>query len=53
MKLNIQKTAEHSGTVSQRGGGVVIARGIKKVTERVDSEGNVIDPRTKKVIKKI
>jgi hypothetical protein len=33
-------------------GRVVIAQNIQKVSERVDMYGNVIDPRTKQIIKK-
>jgi hypothetical protein len=33
-------------------GGVVIAKDIKKTKEMIDLAGNVIDPQTKRVIKK-
>lgn len=33
-------------------GGVVISPNIKKVKEMIDLQGNVIDPHTKKIIKK-
>jgi hypothetical protein len=33
-------------------GRVVISQNIQKVSERVDMYGNVIDPRTKQIIKK-
>lgn len=32
---------------------VVVSPNIKKVSERVDSNGNIIDPRTKQVIKRV
>ncbi len=35
----------------QTGGKVVIASNIQKVSERLDIDGNVIDPRTKRIIK--
>ena len=33
-------------------GKTVIADNIQKVSERLDMEGNVIDPRTKQIIRK-
>jgi hypothetical protein len=33
-------------------GKVIISPNLNKVSERVDKDGNVIDPRTKRVIKK-
>jgi hypothetical protein len=35
----------------QTGGKVVISANIQKVSERLDIDGNVIDPRTKEIIK--
>jgi hypothetical protein len=35
----------------QTKGKVVIASNIQKVSERLDIDGNVIDPRTKEIIK--
>ncbi len=42
--------SEKSSTVPSRGG-VVVGR-INKVREMLDSNGNVIDPKTKQIIKK-
>jgi len=41
-KLNIQQTR----------GRVVVAQNIQKQSERIDMYGNVIDPKTKQIIKR-
>jgi hypothetical protein len=38
--------------LQQPTGKVVIAQNIQKVSERLDMYGNVIDPKTKQIIKK-
>jgi len=38
--------------IPQQSNKVVISPNIQKVSERVDMYGNVIDPRTKEIIKK-
>ena len=56
MKINVNKPNKpnkaSSGEGVSRGGGVVISQNIQKESERLDKHGNVIDPRTKQVIKK-
>jgi len=50
IKLPQQNTSEREGVVT-RGGGVVIASNIKRESEMLDKFGNIIDPRTKQIIK--
>lgn len=45
---------ERSGTIGNPNGKTVVASQgqIKKISEHLDSEGNVIDPLTKRIIKR-
>ena len=43
MQVNIKKP--------EQGGKTIVAQNITKVSERVDVHGNVIDPKTKQIIK--
>lgn len=53
MKIDIQKMPKVSErTRTLETGGVVIASKLNKVKEFIDANGNVIDPVTKKIIKK-
>lgn len=52
MKINMGEPKNDAQPAPERGGGVVVARKLNKVSERIDSYGNVIDPRTKQIIKK-
>lgn len=55
MKLNLQSgqvPVQDPNNIPARGGGVIIGRNLRKVSERVDKDGNVIDPRTKQIIRK-
>jgi len=42
---------ERKGTVGPARGKTVVAQTFTKKSERIDSEGNVIDPETKRIIK--
>jgi hypothetical protein len=39
--------------IPQQSNRVVISSNIKKVSDRLDIDGNVIDPRTKQIIKPV
>lgn len=43
---------ERSGTVVPSKGKVVIATNIVRTKERLDKDGNIVDPKTKQIIKK-
>lgn len=43
---------ERSGTVVPSKGKVVISQRPVKTRERLDKDGNIVDPRTKQIIKK-
>lgn len=50
MKVNANGISERESTVPQ--GKVVISPTLKRESEMIDRNGNVIDPRTKQIISK-
>lgn len=53
MKINLNKPpvkGEQTNTVQTKKGGVVMGR-ITTVRETIDRDGNIIDPRTKRIIR--
>jgi hypothetical protein len=55
MRINIQSgqvPVQNPNVIPARGGGVIIGSKMKRVSERLDKDGNVIDPRTKQIIRK-
>ncbi len=52
---DIMKPAEQLRTVggNQSQNGPVVFGALKKTTEHLDSQGNVIDPNTKQIIKRV
>lgn len=49
---NATGISERSGTINNNKPRVVIARNLAKERETLDRDGNVIDPRTKQIIKR-
>lgn len=47
MEIRIQEK------IATKGGGVVIDTNIRKESEKLDKNGNVIDPRTKEIIRSV
>ncbi len=49
MKININQKKEEG---APKKGGVYIAPNLIRTSERLDKDGNIIDPRTKRIIKR-
>ena len=52
MQINLEKTNERSNSSQSETGGVVMAAHLQRTRVFIDSNGNEIDPVTKKIIKR-